>query len=29
LDSREFKIQADNLEELIKPLRILRTARVW
>jgi hypothetical protein len=28
LDSRELKIQADNLEELIKPLRILRTARV-
>ncbi|KAJ1260039.1 hypothetical protein BS78_10G201600 [Paspalum vaginatum] len=28
LDSGNFKMQADNLEERIKPLRIMRTARV-
>ncbi|TKW22211.1 hypothetical protein SEVIR_4G214500v4 [Setaria viridis] len=28
LDSRNLKMQADNLEALIKPLRIMRTARV-
>jgi hypothetical protein len=28
LDSRNIKMQADNLDALIKPLRIMRTARV-
>jgi hypothetical protein len=28
LDSRNIKMQADSLDALIKPLRIMRTARV-
>jgi len=29
LDSGNLDMQADNLEAIIKPLRIMRTARVW
>jgi hypothetical protein len=29
LDSGNLEMQADNLDAIIKPLRIMRTARVW